>query len=336
MHPWTTARRAIDLHLELVDDEELEELERALLKARATELGEVRRRDIRLTAGYGDATTRDVLDDESRRARIRHDVLTQAARRAPLGARHGRLTRPPAASSVSGPPSPPPRLDPRSGRPARQEHRRDRDPDRDGGEQPEPGRHARRRHGPTKDRPGERRPDRPADVSPGQVRAGGHPDAFWFDGLEGGRLSRRTRQPHPEPQERQHEAQQQRGGLRRDEPQDRQPDDARQHADHGGLTASDGVGHPAADGCGDRAQRRDAEQHEPARLGVPRLELLDKKRHEHQGAMEDHGRPEDPDHGRREGPRREQMRVDGRVLGPALDQHEDRKEHGRRDDRRQR
>ena len=67
--------RAIDLHLELVDDEELEELERALLKARATELGEVRRRDIRLTAGYGDATTRDVLDDESRRARIRHDVL---------------------------------------------------------------------------------------------------------------------------------------------------------------------------------------------------------------------------------------------------------------------
>lgn len=68
-------RRPIDLHLELGDDEELAELERALLKARATELGEVRRRDIRLTAGYGDATTRDVLDDESRRARIRHDVL---------------------------------------------------------------------------------------------------------------------------------------------------------------------------------------------------------------------------------------------------------------------
>lgn len=67
--------RAIDLHLELIDDEQLEELERALLKARATELGEVRRRDIRLTAGYGDKTTRDVLDDESRRARIRHDVL---------------------------------------------------------------------------------------------------------------------------------------------------------------------------------------------------------------------------------------------------------------------
>src|SRR5688500_19541732 len=67
--------RPIDLHLEVADDEELDALERALLKARATELGEVRRRDIRLTAGYGDATTRDVLDDESRRARIRHDVL---------------------------------------------------------------------------------------------------------------------------------------------------------------------------------------------------------------------------------------------------------------------
>lgn len=81
--------RAIDLHLELVDDEEIEELERALLKARATELGEVRRRDIRLTAGYGDATTRDVLDDESRKARIRHDVIgkvldaVQAARGGP-------------------------------------------------------------------------------------------------------------------------------------------------------------------------------------------------------------------------------------------------------------
>ena len=69
--------RRIDLHLELAGEEELNELERALLKARATELGEIRRRDIRLTAGYGDATTRDVLDDEGRRARIRHDALTR-------------------------------------------------------------------------------------------------------------------------------------------------------------------------------------------------------------------------------------------------------------------
>lgn len=70
-------KRAVDLHLELVDDEELAELERVLLKARATELSEVRRRGIRLTGGYGDATTRDVLGDEGRRAQIRHDVLSR-------------------------------------------------------------------------------------------------------------------------------------------------------------------------------------------------------------------------------------------------------------------
>ena len=67
--------RRIDLHLEIAGAEELAELERALLKARATELGEVRRRNVRLAAGYGDATTRAVLDDESRRAQIRHDLL---------------------------------------------------------------------------------------------------------------------------------------------------------------------------------------------------------------------------------------------------------------------
>jgi hypothetical protein len=70
--------RSIELRLE-IDDEQLEELERALLKARAAELGEVRRRQVRFTAGYGDATTRDVLDDEGRRAQIRHDVLTRSA-----------------------------------------------------------------------------------------------------------------------------------------------------------------------------------------------------------------------------------------------------------------
>jgi hypothetical protein len=66
----------IELHLDLADDEQVEELERALLKARAGELSEVRRRTVRLTAGYGDATTRGVMDDESRRAQLRHDVLS--------------------------------------------------------------------------------------------------------------------------------------------------------------------------------------------------------------------------------------------------------------------
>ena len=69
--------RAVDLHLEVAGDEELDELERALLRARATELSEVRRRAVRLTAGYGDDTTRDVLGDEGRRAQIRHDVLSR-------------------------------------------------------------------------------------------------------------------------------------------------------------------------------------------------------------------------------------------------------------------
>lgn len=72
----TTPTRAIDVRLELTEAE-MVELERALLKARASELSEVRRRDVRLTAGYGDQTTREMLDDEGRRARIRHDLLSR-------------------------------------------------------------------------------------------------------------------------------------------------------------------------------------------------------------------------------------------------------------------
>ena len=69
-------RRDLDLRLELMSDEELDALERALLKARASELTEVRRRGVRLTAGYGDPTNRDVMDDEARAAQQRHDALT--------------------------------------------------------------------------------------------------------------------------------------------------------------------------------------------------------------------------------------------------------------------
>ena len=65
-----------EIRLELESDE-LAELERAVLKARATELGEVRRRNVRLVAGYGDPTTRDVMDDEARGAQARYDVLTR-------------------------------------------------------------------------------------------------------------------------------------------------------------------------------------------------------------------------------------------------------------------
>ena len=66
-----------DLRLDLTaSDAELDALERALLKARAGELSEVRRRGVRLTAGYGDATDRDMMDDEARRAQLAHDALT--------------------------------------------------------------------------------------------------------------------------------------------------------------------------------------------------------------------------------------------------------------------
>jgi hypothetical protein len=68
--------RALELRLDL-DEEQVAELERALLKARAAELGEIRRRQVRLTAGYGDDTTREVLDDEGRRAQIRYEVLSK-------------------------------------------------------------------------------------------------------------------------------------------------------------------------------------------------------------------------------------------------------------------
>ena len=72
----TGSSRDLRLRLALASAEELDALERALLRARASELSEVRRRDVRLTAGYGDSTNRDVMDDESRRAQLGYDVLT--------------------------------------------------------------------------------------------------------------------------------------------------------------------------------------------------------------------------------------------------------------------
>jgi hypothetical protein len=66
-----------EIRLDITTDEELAELEQAVLKARATELSEVRRRNVRLVAGYGDDTTRDVMDAEARLAQARYDVLTR-------------------------------------------------------------------------------------------------------------------------------------------------------------------------------------------------------------------------------------------------------------------
>jgi len=65
-----------DVRLDVrLTDAQLAQLKSALLRARATELGEVRRRHVRLTAGYGDDTNRAVMDDEGDRAQARHDAL---------------------------------------------------------------------------------------------------------------------------------------------------------------------------------------------------------------------------------------------------------------------
>jgi hypothetical protein len=69
----TTRDLRVDLTL---SDAELDALEQALLKARASELSEVRRRDVRLTAGYGDPTNRDVMGDEAAAAQLRYDVIS--------------------------------------------------------------------------------------------------------------------------------------------------------------------------------------------------------------------------------------------------------------------
>ena len=71
------AQHELGLHLTIGSDEELDALEQALLKARATELSEVRRQNLRFTAGYGDATSRDVMDEVGRLAEVRYDMLSQ-------------------------------------------------------------------------------------------------------------------------------------------------------------------------------------------------------------------------------------------------------------------
>lgn len=72
-----TDRRPADLRLAL-DATDLDDLERILVRARAAELHEVRRRNVRLTAGYGDDTSRAAMDDEARGAQRRYDLLTRA------------------------------------------------------------------------------------------------------------------------------------------------------------------------------------------------------------------------------------------------------------------
>ncbi len=66
---------SIDLRIPIDGDDERAALEQALLRARATELAEVRRNQVRLGAGYGDDSTRDTMTDEGRRAQLRWTML---------------------------------------------------------------------------------------------------------------------------------------------------------------------------------------------------------------------------------------------------------------------
>jgi hypothetical protein len=65
-------------------------LEQALLRARATELAEIRRNQVRVSAGYGDTTTRDAMTGEAARAHLRWTMLDRllAALRRPPGDPH--------------------------------------------------------------------------------------------------------------------------------------------------------------------------------------------------------------------------------------------------------
>ena len=67
--------RTMTLTVRIDSPDERAALEQALLRARATELAEVRRNQVRLSAGYGDATTRDSMTGEAGRAQLRVTML---------------------------------------------------------------------------------------------------------------------------------------------------------------------------------------------------------------------------------------------------------------------
>jgi hypothetical protein len=67
--------RVVELPIRVESEEERAALEQALLRARASELTEVRRRDTRLITGYGDSMTRETMSDEAERAQLRWTML---------------------------------------------------------------------------------------------------------------------------------------------------------------------------------------------------------------------------------------------------------------------
>ena len=65
----------LSVRIRVGSQEERAALEQALLRARATELAEVRRNQVRLSAGYGDPMTRDAMSGEAGRAQLRWTML---------------------------------------------------------------------------------------------------------------------------------------------------------------------------------------------------------------------------------------------------------------------
>jgi hypothetical protein len=67
--------RTLRITVRINSPDERAALEQALLRARATELAEVRRNQVRLSAGYGDRDQRETMTDEADRAALRHSML---------------------------------------------------------------------------------------------------------------------------------------------------------------------------------------------------------------------------------------------------------------------
>ena len=65
----------LNLRIRIDSDEERGALEQALLRARATELAEHRRKQVRLSAGYGDSGTRETMAGEAGQAQLRWTML---------------------------------------------------------------------------------------------------------------------------------------------------------------------------------------------------------------------------------------------------------------------
>jgi hypothetical protein len=67
--------RVVRLELVIESDDELAALEGALLAARASELSQMRRRNDRLSFGYGTDSGRDTMNDEVAQAQRRWTML---------------------------------------------------------------------------------------------------------------------------------------------------------------------------------------------------------------------------------------------------------------------